>query len=82
MDCGALAEIVRIEKSGVCSQCGAMKKASLAWDKSMGAIVRSEHCPEGHSHGMSWVFPEDATQAERDQLGLVEKKPKRKKAKR
>jgi hypothetical protein len=57
MECQRLAEIVALEKRGICSLCGAKKTVARDWDEEMQMVVTAERCPNGHSYGMSWRFP-------------------------
>ncbi len=70
--CPTLRAIVATEQSDICSQCGATKERALGWDGGAGLIVKIAWCPNGHSRKQEWIDPNDATQAERDELGLVE----------
>lgn len=70
-NCPSLKEIVRVEASGICAACGATKTRGVSWDPQMGAVVRWDRCPNHHGASQTWVWPEDATQAERDELGLI-----------
>jgi hypothetical protein len=71
MDCAFLSSVVALRKSGVCPQCGWLLRRATFWDPHTACVVRKEWCQKGCSHGMEWVAPQDATQAERDYLGLV-----------
>lgn len=49
MDCPALAQIVAMEDSGICSQCGATKIVELFFDDQFNMDGRREECPNGCS---------------------------------
>lgn len=68
-NCPRLKQIVATEKRGICSQCGAKKEREKGWDEHMQMVVKTEHCPNGHSHSMWWSFP---TKRDIRELGLVE----------
>ena len=71
-DCAFLASVGAMQERGWCPQCGRRMRRGIQWDAHMGCILRYAMCSPCNRRDMWWIRPEDATQAERDSLGLVE----------
>lgn len=69
--CAFLTWCGTMRTAGYCSECGYELQRRLRWDEHMGCVVRQSRCPKGCSNSHEWIRAEDATQAERDELGLV-----------
>jgi hypothetical protein len=73
--CPRLRQIIEIEASDVCSQCGAKKSREKTFDPRVQMVVSYVECPKGCSRTTSWTEP---TRADIKELGLVRRKSSRK----
>lgn len=60
----------QLRQRGFCTLCGYRLIRRIGWDGSFGTIVRMARCPRGCMNDMSWVRPDDVTDAELARLGL------------